>query len=163
LIAFGVVALLAILVAARSLHNIGPSEVGLVTKSFGRKLPEGRLIAANGEAGYQPDLLMPGWRFKLWPIFKVKRYDWVQIPPGAIGVVIAQVGEPLEVGAKSAVYKSELRDFSGLRDFLANGGQRGVQRPVLPQGQRCPCTPSPSWSSPAARPSVNPSRRGPRR
>jgi uncharacterized membrane protein YqiK len=141
LITIGVLVLLAFLIAMQSLHNIGPSQVGLVTKLFGRRLLEGRLIAEQGEAGYQPDLLMPGWRFKLWPIFKVRRYDWVQIPPGAIGVVIAQVGEPLDVGAKSAVYKNELRDFSSLHEFLSNGGQRGVQRPVLPPGTTLPMHP----------------------
>ena len=141
LIPIAVVVLLGILLAVKSLHNIGPSQVGLVTKSFGKKLPEGKLIAEHEEAGYQPDLLMPGWRFKLWPIFKVKRYPWVQIPPNAIGVVIAQVGEPLDVSAKSAIYDPALGDFSSLRGFLAGGGQRGVQRPVLPPGTTLPMHP----------------------
>lgn len=124
-----------------SLHKIGASEVGLVTKNFGRRLPEGSLIARHGEAGYQPDLLMPGWRMKLWPIYKVSTFPWVQIPPGAIGVVIAQVGAPLDAGAKSAHYSSALGDFSNLRQFLENGGQRGVQRPVMQPGVTLPIHP----------------------
>jgi uncharacterized membrane protein YqiK len=107
-----------------SLHKIGASDVGLVTKNFGSRLPEGSLIARHGEAGYQPDLLMPGWRMKLWPVFRVTTYPWVQIPPGAIGVVIAQVGAPLDPGAKSARYSPALGDFSNLGQFLENGGHR---------------------------------------
>ena len=69
-------------------------------------------IAFHGEAGYQAELLMPGLRFKLWPIFGVKKFPWVQVPAGEIGVVIAQVGAPLPIGAKSGVYKPEFGNFS---------------------------------------------------
>jgi len=95
----------------------------------------------NGEAGYQADLLMPGLRFKLWPIFKVERYAWVQVPPDHIGLVIAQVGKALPTGAKSAVYKPEFGSFADVRTFLDSGGQRGVQRPVLPPGTTAPIHP----------------------
>src|SRR4051812_2150787 len=140
-VVIGVVVLLLLVELRLSLHKIGPSQVGLVTKNFGGRLPEGSLIARHGEAGYQPDLLMPGWRLKLWPIFKVTTYPWVQIPPGAIGVVIAQVGAPLDPGAKSATYGSTLGDFSNLAQFLDNGGQRGVQRPVMQPGVTLPIHP----------------------
>ncbi len=141
LVVGAILVLTVVIVALKSFHNIGPSEVGLVIKSFGRKLPDGKLIAENGEAGYQPDLLMPGWRAKLWPIFRVEKHPWVQIQPGAIGVVIAQVGGSLPSGAKSAIYNDQLGDFSSLRQFLAGGGQRGVQRYVLPPGTTVPMHP----------------------
>ena len=38
----------------------------------------------------------------------------MQVPAGEIGVVIAQVGEPLPIGAKSGVYKPEFGNFSNL-------------------------------------------------
>jgi uncharacterized membrane protein YqiK len=125
----------------KSLINIGPTEVGLVNKRFGKQLREGNVIAMNGEAGYQAGLLMPGWRLKLWPIYSVTKYDWVQVPAGEIGVVIAQVGGPLDVGAKSGVYKPEFGDFRDLKVFLDGGGQKGVQRPVLPPGSLVPMHP----------------------
>jgi uncharacterized membrane protein YqiK len=134
-------AVLVLLVLLRGFRLIGPSEVGLVTKRLGKKLRGGQLIAMNGEAGYQAALLMPGLRFKLWPIYAVKRYDWVQVPPDNIGLVIAQVGAPLPTGAKSAVYKPEFGSFADLHTFLSNGGQRGVQRPVLPPGTTAPIHP----------------------
>jgi uncharacterized membrane protein YqiK len=133
--------LLVLLVFLRGFRLIGPSEVGLVTKRVGKKLRDGQLIAMKGEAGYQAALLMPGLRFKLWPIYAVKRYDWVQVPPDNIGLVIAQVGAPLPTGAKSAVYKPEFGSFADLQTFLSNGGQRGVQRPVLPPGTTAPIHP----------------------
>jgi uncharacterized membrane protein YqiK len=49
----------------------------------------------------------------------------VQIPPDAIGVLIAQVGAEPETGAKSGVYKREFGDFSNLTAFMNNGGQGG--------------------------------------
>jgi uncharacterized membrane protein YqiK len=121
--------------------SIGPAEVGLVTKRLGRKLSSDQMVAANGEAGYQADLLMPGLRFKLWPIFKVATYPWVQVPPDHIGIVIAQVGEALPTGAKSAAYKPEFGSFADIHTFLTAGGQRGVQRPVLPPGTTAPIHP----------------------
>ena len=99
----------------KSFHSIGPAEVGLVTKRVGAKLGDDQLVALNGEAGYQADLLMPGLRFKLWPIFKVERYDWVQVPPDHIGLVIAQVGTALPTGAKSALYRPEFGSFADVR------------------------------------------------
>jgi len=125
-----------------SIRVIGPTEIGLVIKRFSfRKLSEDNPIALNGEAGFQADLLMAGWRFKLWLIYKVAKFPWVQVPAGEIGVVIAQVGQPLPIGAKSAVYKPEFRNFSDLRGFIARGGQKGVQRPVLPPGTLLPIHP----------------------
>src|SRR5262245_42310566 len=127
LIIIAAVITLVVLAALSSFHIIGPAEVGLVTKRLGRKLKDEQLVALKGEAGYQADLLMPGVRFKLWPVHKVERYPWVQVPPDHIGLVIAQVGQALPTGAKSAVYKAAFGNFADLATFLSEGGQRGVQ------------------------------------
>jgi regulator of protease activity HflC (stomatin/prohibitin superfamily) len=143
---FGVVAtilaLLVLLVIARSFIVIGPAQVGLVTKRVAsRHNATDDPIAFAGEAGYQSDLLMPGVRFKLWPTYSVAKYPWVQVPAGEIGVVISQIGKPLETGAKSAAYRPEFGNFTNLRGFLDNGGEKGVQRPVLPPGTLIPIHP----------------------
>lgn len=125
-----------------SIRKIGPTQLGLVTKRLGfKKLSEDDPVAFHGEAGYQADLLMPGLRWKLWLLYKVERFPWVQVPAGEIGVVIAQVGRPLPIGAKSAVYKKEFANFTHLRGFVEQGGQKGVQRPVLPPGSLLPIHP----------------------
>ncbi len=141
LVIIGGVVLFLLLVLLGSFTSIGPAEVGLVTKRVGKKLEGGALIALNGEAGYQADLLMPGLRFKLWPIHKVRRFPWVQVPPNQIGLVIGQVGAALPTGAKSAAYRPEFGNFADVRTFLSYGGQRGVQRPVLPPGTTAPIHP----------------------
>jgi hypothetical protein len=132
----------AMLVVFASFRRIGPSEVGLVRKRFGSgALKDDNPVALHGEAGYQADLLMPGLRWLLWPVYSVERRPWVQVPAGEIGVVIAQVGRALPIGAKSAVYKKEFGNFTNLRTFIEMGGQKGVQRPVLPPGTLVPIHP----------------------
>jgi hypothetical protein len=80
-------------------------------------------------------------RFKFWPLYVVTRHPMLQIPAGQIGVVIAQVGRPLPVGAKSAVYRPEFGNFLDLDAFVENGGEKGAQRPVLPPGTVGPIHP----------------------
>lgn len=126
-----------------SIRIIGPTEVGLIIKRFSSKsLPKDNPIAFLGEAGFQADLLMPGWFFKLWILYKVEKHPWVQIAADRIGVVVSQVGESLPTGAKSAIYKKEFGNFSNLHTFLDNGGQKGVQRLVLPPGTLAPIHPA---------------------
>ena len=128
------------------MRHIGPTQVGLVVKRFSfKKLSEDNPIAFKGEAGYQAELLMPGLRFKFWLIFKVEKFPWVQVPAGEIGVVIAQVGEPLPMGAKSAVCKMEFGNYAGLMAFIDNGGQKGGSAPSCPPASWFPSIPSPSW------------------
>ncbi|MCW8966819.1 MAG: SPFH domain-containing protein, partial [Candidatus Pacearchaeota archaeon] len=126
----------------KSLYSIGPTEVGLIIKRLSfKKLKQDDPIAYQGEAGYQAKLLMPGLRFKLWPINTVQKYPWVQVPAGEIGVVISQVGKSLPVGAKSAIYNKAMGTFTNFDLFLKNGGEKGVQRPVLLPGTLAPMHP----------------------
>ena len=112
-----------------SIRIIGPTEIGLITKRFAfKKLREDNPIAFEGEAGYQAELLMPGWHFKFWIIYAVEKHPWVQVRAGEIGVVVAQAGRPLPVGAKSAESLSELNLITDLHGWLKAGGQKGVQR-----------------------------------
>lgn len=134
-------------IAMESVYSIGPTEVGLVRKRFGKKLPEDNPVAFHGEAGYQAELLMPGLRYKSKIFYDVTKHPWVQVPAGQIGIVIAQVGQPLPIGAKSAVYTPSFGNFSDLRGFVDGAGanrikgQKGVQRPVLPPGALAPIHP----------------------
>jgi len=138
----GLVGFVAFLIVLASFRFIGPTEVGLVTKRFSfKKLSQDNPIAFNGEAGYQADLLMPGLRWKFWIFYAVEKFPWVQVPAGEIGVVIAQVGQPLPIGAKSAHYRKEFGNFGDVRTFVSQSGQKGVQRPVLPPGTLVPIHP----------------------
>ncbi len=141
-ITFMLLTTMAVVLVLPSIHIIGPSQVGLVTKRFALKtLKDDCPIAFKGEAGYQAKLLMPGVNFKFWILYAVAKHPWVQIPAGKIGVVVSQIGKPLPTGAKSAVYHKEFGNYSHLELFLKHGGQKGVQRPVLPPGTLAPIHP----------------------
>src|ERR1019366_3043860 len=124
-----------------SFYSIGPTQIGLVRKRFGKKLPGNNPVAFEGEAGYQADLLMPGVRFKFKPFFAVTKHPWVQVPAGQIGVVTAQVGKPTPIGAKSGRYDAAFGNFTDFRLFVEKGGEKGVQRPVLSPGTLAPIHP----------------------
>jgi uncharacterized membrane protein YqiK len=140
-----------VVIFLKSIYSIGPTEVGLVRKRFGKELPGDNPIAFAGEAGYQAQLLMPGLRFKFYLLYAVTKHPWVQVPAGQIGVVIAQIGEPLPIGAKSAIYTPGFGNFTNLEAFVEGvagpdgrtkiKGQKGVQRPVLPPGTLAPIHP----------------------
>ena len=124
-----------------SFYSIGPTQIGLVRKRIGKKLPGNNPVAFAGEAGYQAELLMPGIRFKFLPFYAVTKHPWVQVPAGQIGVVIAQVGKPTPIGAKSGRYDPAFGNFTDFRTFVEKGGEKGVQRPVLSPGTLAPIHP----------------------
>jgi len=131
----------------KSIYSIGPTQIGLVRKRFGAKLPGNNPVAFNGEAGYQAELLMPGLRFKLVLVYDVTKHPWVQVPAGQIGVVIAQVGEPTPIGAKSGVYKPEFGNFSDLKTFVTRAGRRACKGRYCRREHWLPFTLWRSWSS----------------
>ena len=73
---------------------------------------------------------MPGLAVRVWPINRVEKHPWVQIPTGEVGLVIAQVGAPLPMGWKSGVYKPEFGQFTSVRTFVAEGAQQKWRRDV---------------------------------
>jgi len=91
-------------------------EVGLVIAKSGKVLAHGEFLAGPGEQGIQRDMLLPG-TYKLNPYaFDVKIMKMIEIDPGYVGVVTARSGKPAQ-GA-----------------LLADPGERGVQKAVLPPG-----------------------------
>ena len=113
--------------------------VGLVNKKFkifgkNRTLPDGAIIALNGEAGLQADTLAPGLHYWLWPWqYEIRKIPFVTIKEGFIGVVDAKDGIPLSPGRVLAK-KVECDSFQDARKFIQNGGERGPQITVIPPG-----------------------------
>ncbi len=118
---------------------IPDDSVGVVTKKFvlvgkNRRLPDGRIVALNGEAGFQADTLSPGLHMGLWPWqFSVDRQKFLTIPQGKVGCVEACDGKPLSSGRIVARHV-DCDSFQDARSFLANGGERGPQMTVIPSG-----------------------------
>lgn len=118
---------------------IPENKIGLVTKKFvlfgeNKSLPDGKIIALNGEAGFQADTLAPGlyWGYWVWQ-YSIDQADLTIIPKGKIGLLSAKDGAPLPTGSILA-RNIECDNFQDTRSFLTKGGQRGKQVGYLNNG-----------------------------
>ncbi len=113
--------------------------IGLVTKKYvlvgpNRELPDGRIIATKGEAGYQAQTLAPGLYWWMFPWqYGVDMEPFTVIPEGKIGLVLANDGAELPTGNILA-RKVPCDNFQNTEQFLASGGQKGRQTGVLTPG-----------------------------
>lgn len=114
-------------------------KIGLVTKKFvlfgaNKQLPDGKIIALNGEPGYQADSLAPGlyWGYWVWQ-FDILMAGLTVIPKGKIGLLTAKDGKQLPTGSILARHV-ECDNYQDTRAFLTNGGQRGKQVGYLNNG-----------------------------
>jgi uncharacterized membrane protein YqiK len=113
--------------------------IGLVTKKFvlagaHRGLPDGRIIATQGEAGFQAKTLAPGLYWRMWPWqFIVEMQRFTVIPEGKIGLVLANDGSELPTGnILGRVVACD--NFQDAAAFLNNAGQKGRQTHILTAG-----------------------------
>lgn len=119
---------------------VGERQVGVVVKKFsirrgaGASLMPGKLIALNGEPGYQAETLAPGWHLGYWPwMYSIQKVSVTVIPPGEIGLVVAADGSPTPAeNIMGCIVDCD--DFQDARKFLMNGGQKGRQLGILTGG-----------------------------
>ncbi len=112
--------------------------IGLVTKKFvlfgKQELPEGRIIATNGEAGFQAQTLAPGVYFWKWIWqYEISFQPFLVVPTGKIGLVMAKDGGELQTGLILA-RKVDCDSFQDAEAFLRNGGRKGRQTAIIPPG-----------------------------
>lgn len=112
--------------------------IGLVTKKFvlfGKQtLPEGRIIAINGEAGFQGQTLAPGVYFGKWIWqYSIQFQPFTVIPTGKIGLLLAKDGAELETG-RILARKVDCDSFQDAVAFLNNGGRKGRQTAIITPG-----------------------------
>ena len=116
---------------------IRENQVGVVSKHFslsGLRLPEGRVVALHGEPGYQAATLPPGFYLAYWFWqYKVEKAPLTVVPPGQIGLVIANDGDALPVD-HILCQAVECGNFQDGAMFLRSGGQKGRQTAVLTAG-----------------------------
>ena len=118
---------------------IPQDSIGVVNKKFAilgknTRLPDGTIIALNGEAGNQADTLAPGAHFWLWPWqYDVTIQKFITIREDYVGVVEARDGSPLKDG-KVLAKRVECDAFQNARAFLTHGGERGPQITIIPPG-----------------------------
>lgn len=114
-------------------------KIGLVTKKFvlfgtDKSLPDGRIIATKGEAGYQAKTLAPGlyWGMWIWQ-YSIDMTGFTLIPEGKIGLVLSKDGKEIPTG-RILARKVESDNFQDATAFLDNGGQKGRQTAFITTG-----------------------------
>jgi uncharacterized membrane protein YqiK len=142
LLGLAVLAALLLLAAWLSVRYIPNQQAGVVEKLWSKQgsVPEGRIIALDGEAGFQADLLRGGLHLGLWRWqYRVHKMPLVTIPQGKVGYVYARDGEPLPP-SQTLGRVVECNNFQDARAFLGEAdadaprGQRGRQRAILREG-----------------------------
>lgn len=111
-------------------------KVGVIEKlwSPSGSLTEGRIVARQGEAGFQTKLLRGGLHFGLFPWqYRIHREPLVTISESKIGYIYARDGAPLPP-TQTLGGVVECVSFQDAHAFLDNGGQRGRQRAILREG-----------------------------
>ena len=136
----GVVVVIVIVVAfvlvffLSGLRLIGPNQVGILTKRmFGTRMPEGQIIARNGEIGVQARTLMPGLYWRMPTVWSFTKIPVVMIDTDSVGIVESVDGEPLPKG-RVLGDEVESNQFQDAEMFLANGGKKGPQVGILRPG-----------------------------
>ena len=114
-------------------------KIGLVTKKFVlfgayKSLPDGRIIATKGEAGFQAKALAPGMYFGKWFWqYGVTMERFTIIPEGQIGLIMARDGAEIPTGNILA-HQVDCDNFQDAEAFLNNGGQKGRQAAFITTG-----------------------------
>lgn len=113
--------------------------IGLVTKKFvlfgeNKELPDGRIIATKGEAGFQAKTLAPGLYFWKWVWqFEITMEEFTIIPEGKIGLILAKDGTEIPTG-NILGRKVDCDNFQDAEMFLNNNGQKGRQTHYITAG-----------------------------
>ena len=96
----------------------------VITAKNGDRLPEGEVLAEEGQKGIQKAVRGEGWHFVLPIVYATELHPNTIIPAGKVGIVTARGGKPLPPG--------RLLAEEGDKGILS--GERGIRRHVLPPG-----------------------------
>jgi len=114
-------------------------KIGLVTKKFvlfgaDKSLPDGRIIATKGEAGFQAQTLAPGlyWMKWIWQ-YSIEMTPFTIIPEGKIGLVLSKDGKEIPTG-RILARKVNCDNYQDATAFLESGGQKGRQTAFITTG-----------------------------
>ncbi len=127
-------AVILLLYTSNVLVYISNEKIGIVEKKWSAtgSVQHG-FIALNGEAGFQPEVLRGGFHLFFPFQYSIHRHDLVTIQQGTLAYVFARDGLAMNPTQNLACNKSA-NDFTDVRGFLTNNGQKGLQRKILREG-----------------------------
>lgn len=132
IIVFAVI--IVVLVLLPGLRLITDYEVGILTKRmFGRKMPQGQVVARVGQIGVQADTLMPGLYWRIPIIWKIQKTQVTEILPTEVGIVESIDGKAIPKG-RLLGDEIDCNHFQDAKMFLDNGGMKGPQVAILRPG-----------------------------
>ncbi len=115
---------------------VGGNEIALIERRwFGRKMPQGRVVALGNEVGIQARTLGPGLHFLIPFIYKAIKSDFTEILENEIGLIESVDGSSIPAGNIFAAVVTGHNSFQDGEAFIRNGGQKGPQIEVLPPGK----------------------------
>jgi uncharacterized membrane protein YqiK len=118
---------------------IPEDRIGLVTKKFVlfgefKELPDNRIIATKGEAGFQAKTLAPGIYFGKWVWqYEIILQPFVIVPQGKVVLILAKDGAEIPTGAILGA-NVDCDNFQDAEKFLNSGGQKGRQAAYITAG-----------------------------
>src|SRR5579875_1318392 len=108
-------------------------KIGVVEKlwSLRGSVPEGRIIALDGEAGFQAEVLRGGLHFGLWRWqYRIHKVPLVTVPQGKIGYVYARDGEALQP-SQTLARVVDCNQFQDARRFLGGATAGPEHEPAV--------------------------------
>src|SRR6516225_9519969 len=130
--ALGVVVAVILACELTGLRYIANNKVGVVEKLWSTKgsVPEGRIIALDGEAGFQSEVLRGGMHVGLWRWqFRIHKAPLVSVPQGKIGYVYARDGEAL-LPSQTLGQVIDCNNFQDARRFLGGEATNAELEPI---------------------------------
>jgi uncharacterized membrane protein YqiK len=130
-----VLAFIVLVTVWKSIVLVRGTEIAVVERRyFGRKMPQGRVIAQANEIGIQARTLAPGLHFLIPYVYRAMKYPFTVIAENEVGIVESIDGDPIPPGK---IFATVVEGHSAFQDgelFLRNGGQKGPQIAILPPG-----------------------------
>ena len=131
-----IVVVIAAILAYQSVVIVGGKEIALIERRwFGKKMPQGRVVAMNNEVGIQARTLGPGMHFLIPFIYTARKSEFIEIMDGKIGLIESVDGSSIPPGKIFAKVIQGHNSFQDGEAFLQNGGQKGPQIDILPPGK----------------------------
>jgi len=124
-----------IIILFNTIVIVGGTQIALLERRwFGKKMPEGRVVAMSDEVGIQARTLGPGLHFLIPFLYRVTKSILTIIEENEIGLVESIDGEPVKTSRIFAKSFNEHHLFQDGEAFLKFHGEKGPQVQILPPG-----------------------------